>query len=131
MRYLLDTGVFLWSLGSVEKLNQAAQELLVRNHDELYLSAVSSWEISIKNSAGKLELPEPPQRYVPQRMRLLGLRSLPITHSHALAVSELPQHHNDPFDRLLIAQALSEGLTLMTAEAICRKYPVEILWAGR
>lgn len=131
MKYLLDTGVFLWSLGGVGNLNEKAQGLLVRNREEIYLSAASSWEISIKNAIGKLKLPEPPQQYIPHRMSLLGLRALSITHSHALAVSELPGHHKDPFDRLLIAQARSEGMTLMTADPICAKYQLEILWCGK
>ncbi len=131
MKYLLDTGIFLWSLGGIGRLNRDAQELLAESKEEVYLSAASSWEISIKNSLGKLQLPEPPQQYVPNRMTLLGLRALQITHSHALAVSELPKHHGDPFDRLLIAQARSERMTLMTADSLCAKYPVDILWCGK
>jgi PIN domain nuclease of toxin-antitoxin system len=131
MKFLLDTGIFLWSLGGVGKLNREALELLAENREEVYLSAASSWEIGVKASLGKLQLPEPPQRYVPHRMTLLGLRALQITHSHALAVSELPGYHKDPFDRLLIAQAQAEGMTLMTADAICAKYPIEILWCGK
>lgn len=130
MKYLLDTGIFLWSLGGVGRLNKEAQELLAANVEEVYFSAASSWEISIKTSLGKLQLPEPPQQYVPHRMTLLGLRALQITHSHALAVSNLPTHHRDPFDRLLIAQARSEGMTFMTADPVCTKYPVEVLWCG-
>jgi PIN domain nuclease of toxin-antitoxin system len=131
MRYLLDTGIFLWSLDPFEKLNRIAQGILVENKDDLYLSAVSSWEISIKASVGKLQLPGPPQQYVPHRMSTQGFLGLQITHEHALAVSGLPRHHNDPFDRLLIAQARSEGMVLMTADAEFRKYPVEILWCGK
>ena len=130
MKYLLDTGIFLWSLGGVARLNREAQELLAESQDEIYLSAASSWEISIKNALGKLQLPEPPQRYVPNRMNRLGLRALHITHSHALAVSELPRHHGDPFDRLLIAQARSERMVLMTADQACTLYNVEILWCA-
>jgi PIN domain nuclease of toxin-antitoxin system len=130
MKYLLDTGIFLCSLGGVGKLNRDAQELLAENQEEVYFSAASSWEISIKTSLGKLQLPKPPQQYVPHRMTLLGLQALQITHSHVLAVSELPAHHRDPFDRLLIAQAQTEGMTLMTADPMCAKYPVEILWCG-
>jgi PIN domain nuclease of toxin-antitoxin system len=131
MRYLLDTGVFLWSLGGVERLNREARELLSENKEEVYLSAASSWEISIKYSLGKLRLPEPPPRYVPQRMTRQGIQALFITHAHVLAVSELPGHHRDPFDRLLISQARSEGMTFMTADSMCAKYPVELLWCGR
>jgi PIN domain nuclease of toxin-antitoxin system len=131
MRFLLDTGIFLWSLGGVGRLNQEAQKLLAANKEEVYLSAATSWEINIKASLGKLQLPEPPQQYVPHRMALLGLRALQITHSHVLAVSDLPTHHRDPFDRLLVAQARSEGMVLMTADTMCAQYPVEILWCGK
>ena len=131
MKYLLDTVIFLWSLDPFEKLNRAAQNILVENKDELYLSAATSWEISIKVGVGKLQLPEPPQQYVPNRMSTHGFRGLQVTHRHALAVSELPLHHKDPFDRLLIAQARSENLVLMTADAEFKKYPVEILWCGK
>jgi PIN domain nuclease of toxin-antitoxin system len=131
MRYLIDTGIFLWSLGNVGRLNHEAQEMLTANKEEVYLSAASSWEIAIKVALGKFQLPDPPQRYVPERMALLGLHALPITHIHTLAVSELPPHHKDPFDRLLIAQARSERMTLMTADRECTKYPVQILWCGK
>ena len=131
MRYLLDTAIFLWSLGAVSRLNREAQELLANNKEQIYLSPASSWEITIKVALGKFQLPDPPQKYVPERMAMQGIQALPITHTHTLAVSELPAHHRDPFDRLLIAQARSEGMTLMTADSVCTKYPVEILWCGR
>lgn len=131
MKYLLDTGIFLWSLGGVGRLNPEAQELLAENKEEVYLSAASSWEIGIKVSLGKLQLPEPPQRYVPQRMTMQGIRALFITHAHTLAVSELPNHHKDPFDRLLIAQARSEDMVLMTSDSAMSRYPVEIFWCGK
>ncbi len=132
MKCLLDTGVFLWSMDSFEKLNQAAQDILtgVGKH-ELYLSAVSAWEIAIKSGLGKLQLPEPPTLYVPNRMRMQDIKALTVTHTHALGVSDLDLHHKDPFDRLLIAQARTEGMTLMTADFDLRKYPVEILWCGK
>jgi PIN domain nuclease of toxin-antitoxin system len=131
MRYLLDTGIFLWSLGSVSRLNQKAQELLAENTEKFYLSAASSWEITVKVALGKFRLPDPPQRYVPERMAMQGIQALSVTHAHALGVSELPNHHKDPFDRLLIAQARSEGMVLMTADTMCAQYPVEILWCGK
>ena len=131
MRYLLDTGTFLWSLGGAGRLNREALELLSENKEEVYLSAASSWEISIKVSLGKLELPGPPQKHVPLRMSMLGIQALFITHAHTLAVSELPDHHRDPFDRLLIAQARSEGMKFMTADQVCAKYPVDVLWCGK
>jgi PIN domain nuclease of toxin-antitoxin system len=131
VRYLLDTAILLWSLNEPERLNDNAQHVLANGSEEIYLSAVSAWEIVIKSSLGKLRLPDPPERYVPSRMTALGLRPLHITHPHALAVSALPLHHQDPFDRLLIAQARSEDMVLMTTDHLFSKYPVQTMWCGK
>lgn len=130
MKYLLDTSVWLWSLTFPEKINSRGQRLLAVGEGELYLSAASSWEISIKFALGKLPLPEPPAQYVPKRMASLGVLPLPITHTHALAVSDLPMYHSDPFDRLLIAQAQVEGMVILTADCAFKPYGIEILWCG-
>ncbi len=130
MKYLLDTSIWLWSVGSVEKINRAGRELLADGKQEFYLSAASSWEISIKTSSGKLQLPGPPTSYVPKRLADQGIIPLPILHQHALAVYDLPKHHTDPFDRLLIAQAQAEQMVVLTADRIFRKYPVAIVWCG-
>ena len=100
-------------------------------NQEVFLSAVSSCEIAIKAGAGKLHIPEPPNSYVPRRMTEQGLRPLPISHQHALAIFGLPPHHRDPFDRLLVAQAQIENLVLITADAMLERYPIEILWGGK
>ncbi len=91
------------------------------------MSAVSSWEIAIKHALGRLPLPEPPQRYVPERLRAIGAEGLPIEHGHALAVATLPPHHGDPFDRLLVAQAQLLDVPIMTADPIVAQYPVHAL----
>lgn len=104
--------------------------MLARGRQEIYLSAASSWEISIKFALGELRLPEPAISYVPKRMAAQGIRPLAITHSHVLAVSELPTYHRDPFDRLLIAQAQVEGMAILTSDRVFRLYPVEIVWCG-
>jgi PIN domain nuclease of toxin-antitoxin system len=129
VRYLLDTGIFIWSAGLDDRLDQATRELLA-GEQEIYLSAASAWEIAIKYALGKLNLPEPPATFVPSRVKLLGLRPLPISQSHALAIGNLPRHHNDPFDRLLIAQAMSEQMVLMTADKLFSQYSVQTLWCG-
>ena len=115
----------------MEKLNQKAQELLADESHEIYLSAASSWEITIKFGLGKLRLPEAPERFIPGHMAIAGIRQLPITHSHALAVGKLAGHHNDPFDRILIAQARSEEMILLTADSLFSKYDVETMWCGK
>jgi PIN domain nuclease of toxin-antitoxin system len=130
MRYLLDTVIFLWGVGAQEKLNKRARELLVNPRNEILLSAASSWEISLKVAIKKLKLPEPASRFVPQQLQRWGMQPLPITHSHALAAGELPPHHRDPFDRMLIAQARLEKLVILTADTLFSKYDVETLWSG-
>jgi PIN domain nuclease of toxin-antitoxin system len=130
MKYLLDTSVWLWSLGSVDRINKQGRDLLADGKQELYLSAASTWEISIKAALGKLRLPESPVSYVPTRLTQQGISPLPILQRHALAVYELPMHHTDPFDRLLIAQAQLEDMAILTADKIFRKYQVGLAWCG-
>lgn len=131
MKYLLDTGVFLWALAVPDKLNRRARELLSSEREGLFLSAASSWEITVKHRLGKLELPEPPAKYIPACMSTWGIRGLDISHPHALALSDLPMHHQDPFDRILIVQAKLEQMTLLTADRIMEKYPVRTMWCGK
>lgn len=130
MRYLVDAGVLIHNLIAQPKLNRRALELLADNSSELYISAASSWEISIKAGTGKLLLPERPSEFVVRAIRLMSLQSLDITHSHVAALEALPNYHRDPFDRILIAQARTEGLVLLTADRNFEKYPVEMFWCG-
>lgn len=130
MKYLLDTSVWLWSVGSVDRINKQGRALLADGKQELYLSAASTWEISIKAALGKLRLPESPVSYVPTRLTQQGISPLPILQRHALAVYKLPMHHTDPFDRLLIAQAQLEDMAILTADKIFRKYKVALAWCG-
>jgi PIN domain nuclease of toxin-antitoxin system len=131
MKYLLDTMVWLWSVGPTDKIGSAALEILTNGEEEIYLSAASSWEIAIKTKLGKFELAEPPGRYVPKRLAEQGIRSLSVTHSHSLRVYDLPLHHQDPFDRLIIAQAIAEEMTVLTADRAFQMYPVDVLWCGK
>lgn len=130
MKYLLDTGVWLWSVGETERINPKARQVIAEGRDEIYLSAASVWEISIKSALRKMRLPERPAIYVPSRIAAQGIQPLPITHVHALGVSDLPPHHRDPFDRILIAQAQAEGMTILTADRAFVKYQVEVFWCG-
>lgn len=126
MRVLLDTHVFLWLLTEPERLG-GQLPVAEDQANELLLSAVSSWEIAIKHALGRLPLPEPPQRYVPERLRAIGARALPIEHTHALAVAALAPLHRDPFDRLLVAQAGLLEVPILTADAAIAQYPVDTL----
>lgn len=130
MKLLLDTQCWLWMQASPEKLTDEIRELLIDPANILLLSAASSWEIAIKYALGKLPLPSPPESYVPDRLRRGGVTPLAVSHVHALAVAELPYHHRDPFDRLLVAQAQLDGLTLLTADRTLGAYDVQIMWAS-
>ncbi|MCP4663109.1 MAG: type II toxin-antitoxin system VapC family toxin [bacterium] len=129
MKLLLDTHCWLWMQMAPGRLSEPATEWLADSSNELFLSAVTSWEIAVKWSLGKLPLPMPPEEYVPSRMERQGVRGLAIQHRHALHTASLPLHHRDPFDRLLIAQAQLEKLPLLTADRQLEAYDVEILRA--
>ena len=131
MKYLLDTSVLLRSLMSAPELSERALRLLADESSELYFSAASSWEIIIKAETGRLILPEPPAEFVTRAIRLMSLRPLEINYLHTLALAALPPHHRDPFDRMLIAQAREEGLTVLTTDRAFEKYQLELMYCGR
>src|SRR4051812_46873983 len=106
MRALLDTNAFLYWTAGGKKLSARARKAIENPRNEILLSSVSSWEIAIKHALGKLDLPEPPRKFVLARLALHAIGGLSFEHSDALAVADLPEHHDDPFDRALIAQAL-------------------------
>jgi PIN domain nuclease of toxin-antitoxin system len=130
VKYLLDTMVWLWSVGSSKIIGTAGLEIIARAEEDIYLSAASSWEIAIKARLGKFQLPEPPARYVPKRLAEQGIRSLPINQDHSLRVYDLPPHHSDPFDRMIIAQAMVEQMTVLTSDPEFEKYPIDVIWCG-
>lgn len=130
MRLLLDTHTILWFYGGNSKrLSDAAYRAMVDEENDLVVTAASFWEMAIKIGLGKLRLPGPPQDLL-QLLRDHGASVLNITPEHGLAVSDLPSvpNHRDPFDRLLIAQAMSEGLVLVSRESVFDQYPVQRLW---
>lgn len=129
MRILLDTHCWLWMQVAPERFSHEARRLIEDPGNELLLSSASSWEIAIKYRLGKLPLPEPPSSYVPSRMRTSGATALPVEHSHALHVAQLPDHHGDPFDRLLVSQAMIERLVLLTDDRQLEPYDVRLCWA--
>jgi PIN domain nuclease of toxin-antitoxin system len=129
VRVLLDTHVFLWLQTEPERLGDRLA-LVEDNATTLLLSAASSWEMAIKYALRRLPLPEPPERYVPTRMRAIGAEALPIEHPHALAIASLPPLHRDPFDRLLVAQASVASAAILTADPAVAQYPTETLLVG-
>ena len=128
MKALLDTHAFLWWNMEDPQLSSHAKEVISNGKNEIYLSTASVWEISIKAAKGKLILPEPPAQYIANRMGLYRFQPLLTQVSHATQVYELPRHHDDPFDRMLIAQSQIEGIPLLSTDPEIRKYDVEVIW---
>jgi len=122
VRLLLDTHVLLWALADPPRLGPA-HDLIVEGRNEVHVSAASAWEITIKRGLGKLRAPKD----LPEQLRAARFTTLDITLAHALAVGELPDLHRDPFDRILIAQARTEGLTLITADPQITAYDIDHL----
>ena len=128
MRLLLDTHTLLFWIYEPERLGAAAMRALTNRDNLVYWSVASSWEIAIKVGLGKLRLDGSPGVVIPAELLRNGFNLLPIDHRHVLAVADLPRHHGDPFDRLLIAQAMAEGLALVTADSRIGEYGVPLIW---
>jgi PIN domain nuclease of toxin-antitoxin system len=127
VRLLLDTHAFLWAAGDPDQLRVSARAAIEDSTNDVLVSAAVAWEISIKVALGKLTVPADPAVWLPARVRSLGFQPLDISAAHALAVGGLPDIHRDPFDRIMIAQAQVEGLTLVTRDPENQKYPVNVL----
>lgn len=128
MKALLDTHTFLWWNTDDERLSSRVRELIADGRNEIYFSAASAWEIAIKAARGKLILPEEPVDYIARRLEVYHFQPLPVQISHAGQVYALPRHHDDPFDRLLVAQSQLEKLPLLTTDPEIQKYNVETIW---
>lgn len=128
MKALLDTHAFLWWISDDPRLSSRASVIIKDGNNKLFLSAASGWEIAIKVRLGRLALPEPLETFVPEQMALNAIEGLPIQMSHALHVYTLPDHHRDPFDRMLVAQAQLENLPILSADPQISLYAVETVW---
>jgi PIN domain nuclease of toxin-antitoxin system len=127
LKLLLDTQALLWGLADDPHLGKRARAAFNAPASELYVSAASFWEMGIKAALGKLALPVPLDRMA-QDLAEAGFHELPVHWRHAQAVQALPWHHRDPFDRMIIAQALSEDLTLLSSDRTFKSYKVRLLW---
>jgi PIN domain nuclease of toxin-antitoxin system len=127
MKLLLDTHIFLWYISADPQLPTAFCEAIRDPANQVYLSVASIWEAVIKNALGKLPLPAPPALYLPQQRAAHQIATQPIEEAALEHLATLPPLHRDPFDRILIAQALHHGLTLVTADDAVRAYPVSLL----
>jgi PIN domain nuclease of toxin-antitoxin system len=126
---LLDTHSFLgWTSQHGARLSPSARDVISSETSEVLISVVTAWELAIKASAGRIDLPEPVDRYIPQRIRRHRLRVLDITLEHALRAANLPAIHRDPFDRMLVAQAQVEGIPIVTSDPAITRYDVETIW---
>lgn len=128
MKLLFDTHTFLWWNTEDPRLSPRVRDAIADGQNEIFLSAASVWEISIKTAKGKLILPESPAQYISNRMDLYQFQPLPVLVRHAVQVYELPAHHADPFDRLLVAQSQIESMPLISVDGDIRKYEVEVVW---
>lgn len=128
MKLLVDTCAFLWIIGGSSRLSARARGLFQDPDNEAYLSAVSVWEICVKVALGKLTLPEDPARLIPKHRELHGIRPLALDEAPALYAHRLPDHHRDPFDRMLVCQALAGGMTILTPDEDIAAYPVRTAW---
>lgn len=127
MRLLLDTHIFIRWNGNLDRMPPKARALCADKNNTLVLSLASIWEMQIKFQLGKLTFNQPLPMVIESQQQANGLELLPITTAHIYALQQLPLHHNDPFDRLLIAQATIEPITLITADAVFQKYNIQSL----
>ena len=128
MDILLDTATFLWWIAGNRKLSAATAAVLRDPAHRVWLSAASTWEITIKNSTGKLPLPDDPTIFVPAQRARHDIDFLPIGEMECLQVGKLPPLHRDPFDRMLVAQSIVHGLQIATSDPLVRQYPCRWIW---
>jgi PIN domain nuclease of toxin-antitoxin system len=128
MKILLDTHTLLWWDSEPEKLGPTVSGVLSNTENSVFISVVSAWEIQIKKQLGKLSLSVPLGELIESQQQVNEVQILPIQLNHILALDELPAHHKDPFDRLLIAQARAEGLKVASADPVFSQYDVDVIW---
>lgn len=128
MNILLDTCTFLWLIADSDELSATAREVFADPENEVYLSAASCWEIGVKWSLGRLPLPEEPGRFIPRQREKHYVAPLPISEPATFHLPKLPQHHKDPFDRILVCQSIEHSLVLLTPDQLIAQYPVRTLW---
>ncbi len=128
MNLLLDTCTFLWVVRGDARLGKTAADLFRDPANEVFLSAISAWEIAVKHGLGRLPLSDPPSVYVPRERARHLIEALPLNEGATLMLDKLPAVHADPFDRLLVCQAIEGGLTLLTPDAVIHRYPVPVAW---
>ena len=129
MKALLDTHTFLWWITDQPRLPQGVRAIIENEKNELFVSAVTGWEIIIKFQLGRLILPGDPESYLMEQIQRNAFQPLPIQMRHSLHLLALPSFHKDPFDRMLIAQAQFEKIPILTSDKQIARYPVEVIWS--
>ncbi len=128
MRVLLDAHALLWSSDEVDRLPRSVFELIEDPRNRLVVSVATIWELTIKALSGRLSLPKPPDEHFDEHLERFGCEVLPVEQRHVAALGELPAIHGDPFDRMLVAQALVEDLDVVTGDEVLRSYPIRTIW---
>ena len=128
MRVLIDTHIFIWYVQNSERLPSSITAIINNGRNDILLSIASVWEMAIKQSTGKLNLGTPYASFIAEQMRLNSMELLPVRLEHLDLITTLPLHHRDPFDRLLIAQAIVEDILLISADSVFSLYPVRVMW---
>ncbi len=128
MNLLSDTHSFIWSFSNTKKLSPLAAQAFKNPTNQIFLSVASVWEMQIKIALGKMVFNDTLENILSEQQTVNGIQILPVQLSHALYLENLPPHHKDPFDRLLISQAIVENMTLVSADANVAKYQVNLLW---
>jgi len=126
MRVLIDTHVLLWGLQADPRLSQRAAEILTVA--DVWISVVSLWEVVTKEQIGKLDLPKPVIPYLTSRLAANGVSILPVRLDHVKRLEDVPLHHRDPFDRMLVAQSLEENLPLISSDPLFQRYSIQLIW---
>ncbi|MBK5968061.1 MULTISPECIES: type II toxin-antitoxin system VapC family toxin [Thiorhodovibrio] len=128
MRILLDTCAFLWLASDAPDLSQTARNVFQDVENEVFLSSLSAWEVMVKNRLGKLPLPEPAAQFIQRQRKDHLINTLPLDELSVCQLANLPDYHRDPFDRMLICQAIEHDFTIMTPDEAITDYPVATLW---
>ena len=128
MRFLIDTCLFLWTVEGSDSVPSSVRALMMDPENAVFLSAVSAWEILLKNEVGKLPLSRPADEFVTHFRDVHGIEALPLTEPDVHHLARLPRIHHDPFDRMLVCQAIANGLVILTPDPAIRQYPVRTLW---
>lgn len=128
MKLLIDTHTFLWFVQDSNQLSPYAKDLIESSANQIYISIASLWEMAIKSSLSKLELPTSFQDFIPHQVLINGIEIIPINPAHLHQLVNLDLHHRDPFDRLIIAQAMVRGIPVITRDNQFESYPIEVIW---